>query len=90
MDEDEWTDIINECHPDFQPPEGEPAGLRNIHVFALANVLKRPIILLDSLTGLHSSADYSGKIWFMYTSSSSSLLSSSLSSAGLATQYSRL
>lgn len=59
IDKSEWQDIIDECDPDFQPPDGELLGLRNIHVFGLANVLKRPIILLDSLSGMQSSGDYS-------------------------------
>ncbi|GAB6028966.1 Deubiquitinating protein VCIP135 [Chamberlinius hualienensis] len=54
----EWAGIIEECNPDFQPADGELLGLRNIHVFGLANVLRRPIILLDSLKGMESSGDY--------------------------------
>lgn len=64
VDSDEWEDIISECDPDFVPPYGEPLGLRNIHVFGLANVLKRPIILLDSRTGMQQFGDYSGKSYF--------------------------
>ena len=45
IDAAEWEDIINECDPLFVPPEGVPLGLRNIHIFGLANVLHRPIIL---------------------------------------------
>ncbi|KAK5920157.1 hypothetical protein CgunFtcFv8_023995 [Champsocephalus gunnari] len=59
IDAAEWEDIINECDPMFIPPEGVPLGLRNIHIFGLANVLHRPIILLDSLSGMRSSGDYS-------------------------------
>ncbi|XP_045416523.1 deubiquitinating protein VCPIP1 [Lemur catta] len=59
IDAAEWEDIINECDPLFVPPEGVPLGLRNIHIFGLANVLHRPIILLDSLSGMRSSGDYS-------------------------------
>ncbi|XP_077208383.1 deubiquitinating protein VCPIP1 isoform X1 [Paroedura picta] len=59
IDAVEWEDIINECDPSFIPPEGVPMGLRNIHIFGLANVLHRPIILLDSLSGMRSSGDYS-------------------------------
>ncbi|KAL4635198.1 deubiquitinating protein VCIP135 [Arapaima gigas] len=59
IDSAEWEDIINECDPLFIPPEGVPLGLRNIHIFGLANVLHRPIILLDSLSGMRSSGDYS-------------------------------
>ncbi|XP_024124424.1 deubiquitinating protein VCIP135 [Oryzias melastigma] len=59
IDAAEWEDIINECDPLFTPPEGVPLGLRNIHIFGLANVLHRPIILLDSLIGMRSSGDYS-------------------------------
>ncbi|XP_061587627.1 deubiquitinating protein VCPIP1 [Cololabis saira] len=58
IDAAEWEDIINECDPLFVPPEGVPLGLRNIHIFGLANVLHRPIILLDSLSGMSSSGDY--------------------------------
>ncbi|XP_066482148.1 deubiquitinating protein VCPIP1 [Tiliqua scincoides] len=59
IDAAEWEDIINECDPSFVPPEGVPMGLRNIHIFGLANVLHRPIVLLDSLSGMRSSGDYS-------------------------------
>ncbi|XP_070565133.1 LOW QUALITY PROTEIN: deubiquitinating protein VCPIP1-like [Ptychodera flava] len=60
IDTDEWSTIIDECDPEFIPSDGEALGLRNIHIFGLANVLHRPIILLDSLSGLSSLADYSG------------------------------
>lgn len=60
IDTDEWPSIIEECDPDFQPPEGELHGLRNIHIFGLANVLRRPIILLDSLECMQKCGDYSG------------------------------
>ncbi|KAJ9583909.1 hypothetical protein L9F63_021741 [Diploptera punctata] len=58
----EWDDIIEECDPEFKPDitTNEPRGLRNIHIFCLSNVLKRPIILFDSLTGMKSCGDYSG------------------------------
>jgi len=59
IDAAEWEDIINECDPLFVPPEGVPLGLRNIHIFGLANVLHRPIVLLDSLSGMQSPGDYS-------------------------------
>ena len=62
VDSNEWEDIINECDPYYIPPEGEPIGLRNIHIFGLANVLHRPIILLDSKSGMQSFGDYSGKL----------------------------
>ena len=62
VDADEWETIIQECDPDFTPGDGEPLGLRNIHIFGLANLLKRPIVLLDSISGLQSSGDYSGII----------------------------
>ncbi|GFG29306.1 hypothetical protein Cfor_03734 [Coptotermes formosanus] len=57
----EWDVIIEECDPDYVPDEskGEILGLRNIHVFGLANILKRPIILLDSAAGMNCSGDYS-------------------------------
>ena len=59
-DTDEWPAIVEECDPDFQPPEGELHGLRTIHIFGLANVLRRPIILLDSLECMQKGAEYSG------------------------------
>ena len=59
IDEDEWNDIIREADPNFEPDNGEPLGLRNIHIFALANVLHRPIILIDGIAGMHSKGDYS-------------------------------
>lgn len=57
----EWDVIIEECDPDYVPDEskGEILGLRNIHVFGLANILKRPIILLDCAAGMICSGDYS-------------------------------
>lgn len=61
VDANEWDDIINECDPYYIPPEGEPIGLRNIHIFGLANILHRPIILLDSKSGMDSFGDYSGR-----------------------------
>ncbi|XP_014261663.1 deubiquitinating protein VCIP135-like isoform X2 [Cimex lectularius] len=54
----EWPCIIDECEPDYKPGDGSMVGLRNIHVFGLANLLRRPIILLDSLAGMNASADY--------------------------------
>ncbi len=57
--EEEWEGIIAEAGPDWKPPDGQTLGLCNIHVYGLANVLHRPIILLDSLSGMHSSGDYS-------------------------------
>lgn len=62
IDASEWDCIIEECDPDYVPDEwnGEILGLRNIHVFGLANILKRPIILLDSAAGMNCSGDYSG------------------------------
>jgi len=56
--ESEWPCIIEECEPDYKPPDGSMVGLRNIHVFGLANLLRRPIILLDSIAGMKMSADY--------------------------------
>jgi deubiquitinating protein VCIP135 len=70
IDADEWSTIIAECDTAFIPPDGEALGLRNIHILGLANVLRRPIILLDSLSGLQSSGDYSGEcfiFWFFVT-----------------------
>ena len=58
--DEDWPDFIKEAAPEFQPTDGQEFGLRNIHIFGLANVLRRPIILLDSLLGMQSSGDYSG------------------------------
>lgn len=57
---DEWDLIIAEADPEYKPHDEQPLGLRNIHIFGLANVLHRPILLLDSVSGIQSSADYSG------------------------------
>lgn len=56
---EEWDGIVAEAGPDWKPPDGQTLGLCNIHVYGLANVLRRPIILLDSLMGMQSSGDYS-------------------------------
>ena len=68
----EWQTIIAECDPEYTPLENEPLGMRNIHVFGLANVLRRPVILLDSVSGIQSLADYTGRdrgqvYMYMYT-----------------------
>ena len=60
VDAKEWDIIIAESDPDYLPGPNEAFGLQNIHIFGLANVLHRPIILLDSLSGLQSSGDYTG------------------------------
>lgn len=57
---EEWEGLVAEAAPDWKPPDGQTLGLCNIHVFGLANVLHRPIILLDNLMGMQSSGDYSG------------------------------
>lgn len=57
---EEWEGLVAEAGPDWKPPDGQTLGLCNIHVYGLANVLRRPIILLDSLMGMQSSGDYSG------------------------------
>ncbi|CBY11973.1 unnamed protein product [Oikopleura dioica] len=58
VEDSEWPVIIDEADPCYLSG-GATLGLRNIHVFALANVLKRPIILLDSKNGMGSVGDYS-------------------------------
>ncbi|ELT92345.1 hypothetical protein CAPTEDRAFT_100015, partial [Capitella teleta] len=60
FDADEWKDIIAESDPEYLPKGEELMGLRNIHIFGLANVLRRPIVLMDSLRGMQSSGDYTG------------------------------
>lgn len=59
IQDSEWNDIIKEADPNYLPAYGETHGLRNIHIFGLANVLHRPIILIDSLEGMRSKGDYS-------------------------------
>ncbi|XP_041466903.1 deubiquitinating protein VCPIP1-like isoform X1 [Lytechinus variegatus] len=60
VDNSEWPQIIAESDPDYLPGPNEAMGLQNIHIFGLANILRRPIVLLDSLSGLESFGDYSG------------------------------
>ena len=60
IEDSEWGDIIEESDPEYIPKHGEALGLRNIHIFGLANVLKRPIILLDCQEGMESKGDYCG------------------------------
>ncbi|RZF48111.1 hypothetical protein LSTR_LSTR002177 [Laodelphax striatellus] len=55
----EWPCIIQECDPDYHPLDDEILGLRNVHIFGLANLLRRPILLLDNPSGMNTSADYS-------------------------------
>ena len=57
---EEWEGLIAEAGPDWKPPDGQSLGLCNLHVYGLANVLRRPIFLLDSLEGMQCSGDYSG------------------------------
>ena len=57
-DEHEWDTIIQESRPDYTPPDDQTSGLRNIHIFALSNILRRPIILLDKLTHIINAGDY--------------------------------
>lgn len=61
ISEAEWKDIIAESDPFFQPPHGEQLGLQTVHIFGLSNVLRRPIILLDSLEGIQSLGEHSGR-----------------------------
>lgn len=60
FDDTEWIDIIEECDVNYQPPFEEMHGLRLVHVFALANMLGRVIILFDSLTELHKCGGSAG------------------------------
>ena len=53
---EEWDCIIAEADPNCTSSDGITVGLGNIHIFALSNILKRPIILLDSLQVLYKSA----------------------------------
>lgn len=55
---DDWDLIVKEATPDYTPPHGDVLGLSKVHIFALAQVLYRPIILLDNLKGVLSSGDY--------------------------------
>lgn len=58
----EWERIVAEAHPDYRPPANstDGHGLCVIHIFALANVLRRPILLLDGMEGLKSKCEYTG------------------------------
>jgi len=47
-DEADFQSIIKEADPDAATGTDFTAGLGNIHIFALSNILKRPIMLLDS------------------------------------------
>ena len=47
-DEEDFQIIIQEADPDAATGNDFNAGLGNIHIFALSNILKRPIMLLDS------------------------------------------
>ena len=58
--QEEWEGLVAESAPDWKPPDGQSLGLSNLHIYGLANVLRRPIVLLDSLEGMRSSGDYSG------------------------------
>lgn len=42
-----WDEICREASPDYHPPPGLEVALCPIHVFGLANALRRPIILFD-------------------------------------------
>ncbi|KAJ9583240.1 hypothetical protein L9F63_022411, partial [Diploptera punctata] len=61
VDSNEWDNIILECDPEYRPniDDDEIHGLRQIHIFGLANVLKRPIFLFDSIEGMNSVGEYS-------------------------------
>jgi len=54
----EWPLIVEEADP-YYLSDGATLGLRNVHVFALANILKRPIILLDSPDCMDNAGDFS-------------------------------
>jgi len=59
--EEEWDTIVEERDSDSQPKDmGKPLGLSNIHVFGLARIHHRPIILLNSLQSIKSFGDYAG------------------------------
>jgi hypothetical protein len=49
---DELDDVVARANPDYEPPQGSGAhalsiGLGAEHVFAFANMLRRPIVLFD-------------------------------------------
>ena len=69
MEKSEWRRIIAECEPDYSPLDSEQVGMTNFHLFGLANVLHRPIILLDAMSEMHKSGDYSGKVDFLFIKS---------------------
>ncbi|CAK8684090.1 unnamed protein product [Clavelina lepadiformis] len=58
-DKEDWKMIIDEAGPYFSSG-GLTVGLGNMHIFGLCNVLKRPIMLLDSLQKMQNAGDYTG------------------------------
>ena len=50
--------FIRETCPDYQPEDGNQRGLTLVHIFVLAQVLHRPIILLDA--DMKANAEYTG------------------------------
>ena len=53
IEDSEWPLIIDEADP-YYLSDGATLGLRNVHVFALSNVLKRPILLLGMDVAFHT------------------------------------
>ncbi|XP_065072259.1 deubiquitinating protein VCPIP1-like [Rhopilema esculentum] len=44
---DSFNQYIKEADPDYKPPPDTELGLSDLHIFALANILHRPIFLFD-------------------------------------------
>ena len=44
---DNFNQCIEEADPDYKPPPDTELGLSDLHIFALANILHRPIFLFD-------------------------------------------
>ena len=58
LEKAEWNHIIAESNPAFSR-DTQMRGLGVVHIQALANILKRPIILLEDMAGIRSAGYYS-------------------------------
>lgn len=67
VEKTEWRRVIEESDPDYLPPSTSLLGMTNLHLFGLANILHRPIILLDALSEMSKKGDYSGLSLFIST-----------------------
>lgn len=56
--EHEFLQSIHEVSDDYKPENGGERGLTFVHIFVLAHIFRRPIILLDA--DMQSNGDYTG------------------------------